>query len=946
MSKNKYLSLSFLALISCLIVFIVGQFYIQENQNKYTACKEAMLKMNTINLKLNKYFTAKFQFIDFDDISKLSSEFEMYFDTAFMNAKELKLDELVLEKFKNLKQAFLKKKINIERFKSRQILILNSINALFEFGEELKSNNLLKPYTNIFNELVFMSLQDLFKLKEQKDKILKNLSKLDQINIKNKQLEFFIRHVKSILTNKNHLIYIGDELRLYRIDTQLNIIQHDMQVSMNETIWYLNLILSFFTLLIFLIIGILYVKNKKEIDIIEELSAFKSAVLNSDISLMMTDQERNITYINRAFETNTGYKQDEILGLNAVMFRSLKTDKKVYDMLDTKIKQGKKWKGEFISQKKDGSFIQEKACVVPIYIYGTLKQYLTMRFDISQYIKKQDSLLLFYMAFEKMQEGAFICDESKKILLVNKAFEKMTGYKKDELVGHEASIFSTSYKHEKVQRNIFRNLERKGRFRGKLSYIDKKGFENFVWANISVIKDENGDVLHYIVVFTNLKEIMKSHQRTLEYLVSHDNLTLLPNRVKLKDEIEKRIMQARQNDESFYLLLVDIDRFKNINDTLGHSVGDELLKIVSRRICHQLSLVDMVARFGGDEFVVVFDFSKSKDEVDVICQSILKTINQNIIIAEHTLNVSCSIGVCSYPKDGMSHTSLIKNADMAMYHAKKQGKNTYRYYDKNLSLKAVYKLQIEQILQDAIINEEFYLNYQPQYDLKTQEIISFESLIRLNNEKLGFIPPDVFIPISEDNKMIILIGKMVFEMSCAAFVEFKKIKPTLRHIAINISSIQFLDPKFTDDIYNITKKYNLKPCEIELEVTERYVFEYSQQNADIVAKLRELGFRFSVDDFGTGYSSMGYLTQFPIDVIKIDKSFIDGIPLNNSNKQIAKAITNLAKGLGCCLVAEGIEYKEQEDYLNEIQCDFGQGYLFSRPLSFDDAIKLLETKNV
>ncbi|WP_421716564.1 putative bifunctional diguanylate cyclase/phosphodiesterase [Arcobacter arenosus] len=243
------------------------------------------------------------------------------------------------------------------------------------------------------------------------------------------------------------------------------------------------------------------------------------------------------------------------------------------------------------------------------------------------------------------------------------------------------------------------------------------------------------------------------------------------------------------------------------------------------------------------------------------------------------------------------------------------------------------------------LSNEFYLNYQPQYNIKTKEVTSFEALVRWQSKELGYVRPDKFIPIAEDNGMIYEIGKFVFEQACEAFVEFKKINKNLKYIAINISSVQFKDKNFVNDIFYIVCKYNLKPSEIELEVTERYVMEYSQSNLNTMDELRDLGFRFSIDDFGTGYSSMGYLTKFPIDIIKVDKSFIDGTPNDNNNVQIVKAIVVLSKSLGFSVVAEGIEYKEQEEFLQSLNCDFGQGYLFSKPLSFDDTLTILEKKN-
>ncbi|XPV69313.1 MAG: putative bifunctional diguanylate cyclase/phosphodiesterase [Halarcobacter sp.] len=295
-----------------------------------------------------------------------------------------------------------------------------------------------------------------------------------------------------------------------------------------------------------------------------------------------------------------------------------------------------------------------------------------------------------------------------------------------------------------------------------------------------------------------------------------------------------------------------------------------------------------------------------------------------------------------YPDDGEDITSLVKNADTAMYQAKKLGKNTYHYYDQELSVIVHKQLQIEQALKEALAKEQMFLNYQPQYLLDTKEIIAFEALVRWIHPEIGFVPPDKFIPIAEDTGSIVEIGRFVFEKACEDFKKFKEVKKNLKYIAINISSIQFKDKNFINDITSIVKKYDLKPNEVELEVTERYLMDFSKNNLHTIDMIRDLGFRFSIDDFGTGYSSMSYLTKLPIDVIKVDKSFIDGIPKDNNNIQISKAIIVLSKSLGFSVTAEGIENSEQEDFLKIQKCNLGQGYLFSKPLSFEDSLALLK----
>jgi len=681
-----------------------------------------------------------------------------------------------------------------------------------------------------------------------------------------------------------------------------------------------------------------HIKAKK---VKNELAAFKYAVENSDNSIVLTDAKKNILYVNDNFEKITGYLKDDVFGQTPHVLGSGDTPQDVYDDLNRKLERGDKWEGEFVNKKKDGTLFYEKASIVPIKIDEKITNYLAIKLDITEYIEQSEELKLSAAIFENIKEGILICGADKKILTVNRSFESILGYSKNELIGEKPSLFKSGFHDFIFYKKMWQDLKEKGSWRGKIYDKKKSGEMIPIWLNISAIKNNNGEISRYVAVHTSLQEIIKS-QKKAEFLAYHDSLTSLPNRLKLESDLEYTINIATRNELEIFVLFIDLDRFKIINDTLGHGIGDELLKVVANRIKSVLRETDILARMGGDEFIVVLDTSRNKKGSGFVCEKILNIIKEPIVIEGNNLNTTASIGVAVFPEDGRDITSLIKNADTAMYYAKKLGKNNYQFYDEKLSLDVHAQLKIEQSLKSAISNNEFYLNYQPQYNLETKKVTSFEALVRWQSKDLGYVRPDKFIPIAEDNGMIYDIGKFVFEQACEDFVEFKKVNKRLKYIAINISSVQFKDKNFVNDIFYIVCKYNLKPSEIELEVTERYVMEYSQSNLSTMDELRDLGFRFSIDDFGTGYSSMGYLTKFPIDIIKVDKSFVDGTPDDNNNVQIVKAIVVLSKSLGFSVVAEGIEYKEQENFLQSINCDFGQGYLFSKPLSFKDTLMILE----
>ncbi|MFT7879744.1 MAG: EAL domain-containing protein [Sulfurimonas sp.] len=437
---------------------------------------------------------------------------------------------------------------------------------------------------------------------------------------------------------------------------------------------------------------------------------------------------------------------------------------------------------------------------------------------------------------------------------------------------------------------------------------------------------------------------LEKHKSEIKYIAYHDTLTDLPNRIALTGMLEGAIETARQNHMIFAILFIDLDRFKIINDTLGHHIGDQMIKIVSKRIKGILREQDKIARIGGDEFVVVIEKMKEKREAAVITEKILQAINQVIVIDNYDLRTTASIGIAYFPEDGSDIGTLIKNADSAMYLAKEEGKNNYQYYTHALSEEIRYRMEIEHDLKNAIEKEEFSLEYQPQYDLETKKVIAVEALLRWKHAKYDMISPMKFIPIAEDSGFILQLNNWVFKEACRNFQEWKAQGIHLKHISINISGTQFNQENVVAKFQTMIKEIGIKAKEIELEITEHYIMEDIRKSKSIFEQLRKIGFKIAIDDFGTGYSSMSYLKKLPIDTIKIDKSFIDEIPDNTSDVAITKAILTLAKSLKYKVVAEGIESYEQEQFLMDQACDIGQGYLFSEPMRNEEFIRFMKNR--
>lgn len=524
----------------------------------------------------------------------------------------------------------------------------------------------------------------------------------------------------------------------------------------------------------------------------------------------------------------------------------------------------------------------------------------------------------------------------------DKRFSGSLGIRKDEPILHE--IF------EKVILDMTPDIKNKI-YAKWVSLKYKRGYDYallwkvaaaFTLLLIIVLFWNRRLILHRREIDTKNQEL-EAEKVKVDHIAYHDQLTGLSNRVALSRTLEHAINVAHRRRDLLGLLFIDLDRFKIVNDTLGHHVGDEMLKVVADRIESVIRDADVLARVGGDEFIVLLEGMKHQDEAALVSEKILKSVKEQIHVNGYELNTTASVGIALYPDDGKDINSLIKNADSAMYLAKAEGKDSYRYYTKRLSDEVHERLTLEHYLRYALEKDEFSLVFQPQYDLATHKIIAAEALLRWDKHERDVITPDRFIPIAEDSGVILSIGEWVFISACKEFLRWRSLGLEIEQISINVSSVQFNQEHVVEHFKAMIKSVGIEAGSVELEITERYVMEHTKQNQDILDELRNIGFRISIDDFGTGYSSMSYLKTLPLDTIKIDKSFIDDIPHGPNDVAITKAILVLAKSLEYTVVAEGIENIDQEHFLKTHQCDIGQGYLFSRPLTPEAFIAFVRT---
>jgi len=535
--------------------------------------------------------------------------------------------------------------------------------------------------------------------------------------------------------------------------------------------------------------------------------------------------------------------------------------------------------------------------------------------------------------FSQNSEGITVCDADRKILQVNDAFTEITGYAANEVIGKNPRILQSGRHPPEFYQNMWADIEQKGHWQGEIWNKRKNGEIYPEWLSISVMIDQGESqepVKHYIGVFGDLSR-RKADEDNIRYLAHFDALTDLPNRVLLNDRVEQAINFSRRGNYSLTVMFLDLDRFKNINDSLGHSIGDRVLVEVAGRLKTLMRDEDTVSRLGGDEFVLILPETGANGAAHV-AQKILESIARPIILDSSELNITPSIGIAIYPADGTTQEALLKAADSAMYQAKDFGRNRFQFYTAALYESSMLRLQIDNALRGALANNEFELHYQPQLDIHSGKIIGCEALLRWKNKELGQVSPAEFIPIAEDSGQILSIGRWVLHEAVKQMVRWRKAGLLDFTVAVNLSAVQFHHQGLLSMVQEALDENHLPAEYLELELTESLMIEDVENTIKIIDSLQQMGIKLSIDDFGTGYSSLSYLKQFKIHKLKIDQSFVQDIQTDKDDAAIVKAIITLAESLGLKTIAEGVETEQQQQFLSENGCNEVQGYLHSRPL--------------
>ncbi|QYX63651.1 EAL domain-containing protein [Shewanella putrefaciens] len=563
--------------------------------------------------------------------------------------------------------------------------------------------------------------------------------------------------------------------------------------------------------------------------------------------------------------------------------------------------------------------------------HGEFVGVIGMTRNISKHKAVEEQLTLATNVFKNSVEGVVVTDRHGNITDVNGAFFEITGYVRDELIGQNPRIFSSGRHDKAFFDKLWNALLANGKWNGEIWNRRKNGTIFPQNITISTIYDEVGDVRYFVAVFADISA-QKENEAQLTHLAYFDPLTHLPNRMKFMMQLKQEVRQAKRLNLQLATVMIDVDLFKHINDSFGHSIGDEMLVELAKRLRSQVGDQDVLSRIGGDEFVALISGIDNSEDATVAIHQLRQVFEQPFIVStgDH-LRLTASMGVSLYPSDGTDADTLLRNADAAMYRAKNDGRNNYAFYTESLTQQSFEHLKLQSALYGAIEQNALYLMYQPKLDLVTRKTVGFEALLRWHDPQLGLISPAVFIPVAEKIGLIHEIGLWVLETACRQGMRWLSEGKHFGRIAVNVAGQQLQRSSFVDDVKRVLAETGLPAKHLELEVTESVMMQNPDLAIRDLKRLGDLGIELSVDDFGTGYSSLNYLKKLPIHKLKIDQSFVRDIPFDTNNTAIAKAVIALGHALKLDIIAEGVETKEQADFLQQNQCDQAQGYLFSRP---------------
>lgn len=646
--------------------------------------------------------------------------------------------------------------------------------------------------------------------------------------------------------------------------------------------------------------------------------------------------------LSKGFEKIYGYSTEEFQN-NPYLWDEVicPEDRDYVNKMEKRVVSGESCKFEYRIIRSDKAIRWIQSNITPVFNHDrAVVGFNGISVDITDRKEMENALIEAESKYRNLVESALVgvyIYQDERLIYVNPQFENISGYSKEEIENMSILNFFNIEDKLFVKRFIRKMSNDFSEITEQIRVVRKDGSNAEIELSGKAIK--YNDKLAIIGTICDITDKKRAEEK-IRHMAYHDALTGLPNRYQLNEYIHKAIARARRKSQSIAVIFIDLDRFKVINDTMGHEFGDRVLKNVSKRLLRCVREEDVVSRHGGDEFIILME-DITKQQIEKVSQRIIEEMSKAFVVNNHEVYTSPSIGISVYPKNGEDVITLIKNADAAMYLAKEKGKNTYQFYESRLNNIVTRKMNIEGGLRRAIENNEFILHYQPQINLSTSKVTGVEALIRWQHPQLGVVPPMEFIPLAEETGLILSIGKWVLETACRQCVEWQDSGLPPINMAVNISARQMQHKDFVKTVREVIEETGMNPELLELELTESMMKDPDELRV-LLYELKTMNIKISIDDFGTGYSSFNMLNQLPIDKLKIDRSFINDLLKRNSTRSLARTIIDLGCNLNFEVIAEGVEESEQAAFLRENKCNMAQGYLYSRPLPSGDIRKLIE----
>jgi len=668
----------------------------------------------------------------------------------------------------------------------------------------------------------------------------------------------------------------------------------------------------------------------------DSLRKLSRAVEQSPATVVITDTTGAIEYVNPKFVETTGYTAAEAIGKNPRLLKSGEMPASAYQDLWDTITAGREWHGEFHNERKNGELYWESASISPIRNRsGQITHFVAVKEDISERKRAEEQLRIAATVFDTAAEAIMVTDAENKIKAVNAAFCRITGYSEAQALGQDPKILQSGRHDAAFYRALWHRLLSTGHWEGEIWNRRHNGEIYPQWLSIAALRDEQGRLLECVAVFSDITQ-RKRHEERIHHQANYDTLTELPNRSLFLDRLKHAIAGARREPQMFGLLFIDLDHFKAVNDTLGHHVGDRLLQQTAARLQGCVRATDTVARLGGDEFTVILQPIRQAEDAIRVATQVLDRLTQPFKLDDQTVFVSASIGITIYPTDARTADALLRNADMAMYRAKEEGRNTYHVFTTAMNAQALARLTLANDLRLALERGELYLCYQPIIDLHTRQVSGAEALVRWRHPQRGLVAPQTFIPLAEDKGLIGPLGEWVLWTACEQARNWQSFFPNGFSLSLNVSRRQLKRGFSPAAIEQALTATGLTPAQLTIEITERLILEDSTESTQWLQAIKAMGVQVAIDDFGTGYSSLSYLKRLPVDIVKIDHTFVHRVTDNFGDAALVEAIIAMAHSLNLVVVAEGVETPVQLAFLQKRQCAYAQGAYFCEPLPYKD----------